>query len=664
MPEDNAKEEPGGGKVVYSDPYAELPFRSDKYAGNCSDMHLGGRGLTDLRDFRAFKSMSVLWINNNKLTSFAGLESNFRVKELYAHENKIQTLGEECLSHMTFLNTLSLNGNKLDDLENVIEELRPMTNLLCLDLYDNPLAQEDNYRLRVIGELETLHTLDRHGISEEEREEAREFMKKLAKMANFSLTKKKISVPRFTPEEAEQRKQTYESIVARFKDRTFKFRIALENYFLLHDKRHLGKVPEALFWDVLGETGLSPLLADDFEKEVLTDKYRVKVDVPATSETGFMRKELMYYRRLCEDVLRPEVRLYPDETWRPNLAPEISIGTMDLSKYVKEVNDRTTLFETTRAREELEATRAAAQGNGENVFGDRLAGKRNKCDEHGLNEFRAGELIKLISSFSDNKVDNNKSFTLEQAEAVMKKMAYFGVVPELGVKGAIEALSAGGSATNFTALELKDALGASVVSSSDIVMIKWRPLTASEKEKLAVRMFGDAGTLLDSLLRLGPADAAGADGAELLSRTTTTGIHATRLRSEYKREIPPPSFITPAQTLKKAPNRADVVILPNLLPDVIKEAKQREVLSKADWSKHLGKLGLKGEFLSVAIERKNRSVLKQAALKLEKDELKKKIAQGLVVPDVKGKPVRKQLVPPSSGGPKGWAASTGNVVIG
>ena len=660
MSSDEIKEGEETSNVVWADPYSCLPFRSDKYAGNCTDMHLGGRNLTGLRDFLAFKSLCVLWINNNKLTSFAGLESNFRIKELYAHENKIQTLGEQCFSHMTFLNTLTLNGNKLDNLENVIEELRPMRNLQILELFDNPLAQEDNYRLRMIGELENLTSLDRHAITEEEREQAREFMKKFAAMANFSLTKKKIVIPRFSPEESLRRQQTYESIVERFKDKTFRFRIALEKYFTLHDKRHLGKVTEQKFWEVLDETNLTQLLEDDFEREVLADKYRVKVDVPAVGETGFIRKQLMFYRKLCEDVLRPEIRLYPDETWRPDLAPEISIGTMDLTKYVKEVKEKTIRMEETKQRELLAATRAAATGGSE-VFGDRLAGKKHKCQEHGLTEFIAGELIKIISSFSGGKVDNKKQLTQEQAESILKKMSYFGVAPVLGVKGATEALFCGGSKTSISALELKDALGASVASlSAESIKIFWRPLTAADKEKLAGRLFGDAGTLLDSLLRMGPAD----NTKELLEKTTLTSIHATRLRSDVKREAQVPAFVTPAEAIQKASNRADVIILPNLLPDLAKEEKKKEELAKADWSQHLAKLGLKGEFLSVAIERKNRSILKQAALRNEKEELKRKMATSLSAPDLKGKPQRKQLVPPSDGGPKGWASSTGNVVIG
>lgn len=651
-------------KRVLSDPYTELPFRSDKYAGMCEEMHLAARGITHLHAFEAFKSMGALWINTNKLTSFTGLEKNFRIKEIYAHENRIQRLGEEVFTHMTFLNTITLNGNKLDDLENVIEELRPMRNLQVLDLFDNPLAQEDNYRLRMIGELDTLTVLDRHAISDEEREEAREYMQKMAKMNNFSLTKRKVVIPKFSPEETEHRRLTLESIIARFNEKTFKFRIALESYFVLHDKRSLGKCNEGIWWEVLDETNLSPLLIDDFEREVLADKYRVKFDVPATAPGGTMRKVLMYYRKFCEDVLRPEIRLLADETWHPNMAPEISVCTMDLTKYVKDVHTKTRMLSETLAREELAATRAASEAGGENVFGDRLAGKRNKCDEHGLNEFIAGELIKIVSSYSGGKVDNEKTFTIEQIESIMKKMANFSVVPEQGVKKAAEELSTNmltESKKTFTAREIKDALGASIVSASpDTPIIKWRRLNDAEKEKLTSKLFTDAGGLLDTLLRLGPKD----DGTELLKKTTLTSIHATRMASDFKRKNDGPTLVTPSMALSKAPNRADVIILPNLLPDIVKETKMKETLSKADWSQHLAKLGLKGEFLSVAIERKNRSILKQAAKTQEKEAMKKKMATSLVVPDPSGKPPRKPLVPPSDGGPKGWAASTGNVVIG
>ena len=169
-------------EVVYSDPYGQLPFRSDKYSSTCEEIYLGEKGINVLRDFESFVSLSVLWLNDNSLESLEGLEENFRLKEIYAHGNKIQRLHEDAFAQCTFLGRLTLSNNKLDDLENVLEELRPMNHLKNLDLFDNPIAQEDNYRLRVIGELPTLTMLDRHEITVEERKDAKAFMKKMKKM--------------------------------------------------------------------------------------------------------------------------------------------------------------------------------------------------------------------------------------------------------------------------------------------------------------------------------------------------------------------------------------------------------------------------------------------------------------------------------------------------
>ena len=61
------------------------------------------------------------------------------------------------------------------------------------------------------------------------------------------------------------------------------------------------------------------------------------------------------------------------------------------------------------------------------------------------------------------------------------------------------------------------------------------------------------------------------------------------------------------------------VIIPNLLPDVVREEKEREILCKADWSKNFAKLGLKKEFLQVALDRKKRSTLKADARAKERE---------------------------------------------
>jgi len=60
-----------------------------------------------------------------------------------------------------FLNTLTLNGNLLGDIEDVIDELKKLKYLKTLSLFSNPIAQEDNYRLRIIAEIPWVETLDR-----------------------------------------------------------------------------------------------------------------------------------------------------------------------------------------------------------------------------------------------------------------------------------------------------------------------------------------------------------------------------------------------------------------------------------------------------------------------------------------------------------------------
>ena len=75
---------------VPSDPYSELSFKTEKHAGLTTELHLGGRGISRLVNFESFTTLDSLWINNNRLTSLRGLESNFRIRHLYAHGNNIK----------------------------------------------------------------------------------------------------------------------------------------------------------------------------------------------------------------------------------------------------------------------------------------------------------------------------------------------------------------------------------------------------------------------------------------------------------------------------------------------------------------------------------------------------------------------------------------------
>jgi len=153
---------------VLSDPSAQLPRITAKYRQSCKELHLAGKKITTLAGFEDFLNLESLWINNNNIKELIGLENNFRLKLLYCHENKIRTI-TDCLAGFTFLNTLTLNNNLLDDINEVTNELKFLRHLKHLDLHNNPVAEEDNYRLRIIAVIPWIEVLDSHIITKEER---------------------------------------------------------------------------------------------------------------------------------------------------------------------------------------------------------------------------------------------------------------------------------------------------------------------------------------------------------------------------------------------------------------------------------------------------------------------------------------------------------------
>lgn len=90
-----------------------------------------------------------------------GLDKNFRLKILCIENNRLTTL-EGSLSNMKFLQVLLLNDNKLRNLDQNLTFLKPLSFLKNLNLFGNPLAEEPEYRSRVIYALPSLEDFDRH----------------------------------------------------------------------------------------------------------------------------------------------------------------------------------------------------------------------------------------------------------------------------------------------------------------------------------------------------------------------------------------------------------------------------------------------------------------------------------------------------------------------
>ncbi len=89
------------------------------------------------------------------------LDKNFRLKILCVSDNRINTL-EGSLSQMKFIQVLFLNDNKLRNLDKNLAVLKPFSFLKNLNMFNNPMAEEPEYRSRVIYALPSLEDLDRH----------------------------------------------------------------------------------------------------------------------------------------------------------------------------------------------------------------------------------------------------------------------------------------------------------------------------------------------------------------------------------------------------------------------------------------------------------------------------------------------------------------------
>ena len=115
-----------------------------------------------MRGFEKFISLKTLWLNGNKLQSITGLDENVQLNNLHLHCNRIKRLGKNALAQFKLLSRLTLNDNLLDDFDGTLLELKCMRNLLSLDLHNNPIAEEDNYRLRVLAVIPSLRIFDLH----------------------------------------------------------------------------------------------------------------------------------------------------------------------------------------------------------------------------------------------------------------------------------------------------------------------------------------------------------------------------------------------------------------------------------------------------------------------------------------------------------------------
>lgn len=179
-------------EVVTLDPFMCIPKRNTKYARDCTEVYLTNRSAEAISDkFKIFENLEVVWFSGNHLSRITNLESNFRIREVYLQDNCLVSLAG--LKNLKFLQVLMASNNQLRNLDKQLGILKRFAFLKKLDLFGNPVADEPDYRLRIVYNLPQVDVLDRSAVKRPERMLASEVVPNMDKVcASKPESKKKI----------------------------------------------------------------------------------------------------------------------------------------------------------------------------------------------------------------------------------------------------------------------------------------------------------------------------------------------------------------------------------------------------------------------------------------------------------------------------------------
>ena len=153
---------------IEGNPWSVLPIKTRLFAKECTEIVLSNRKITKLINFEQFENLEALWLNHNKMEKIENLDTNFRLKILCLGHNRLTTL-KGSLHVMKFVRVLFLNNNKLRNLDKTLSIMKNLSFLENLNLNGNPVAEEPEYRSRVIFFIPTLEILDRHKVTDTEK---------------------------------------------------------------------------------------------------------------------------------------------------------------------------------------------------------------------------------------------------------------------------------------------------------------------------------------------------------------------------------------------------------------------------------------------------------------------------------------------------------------
>ena len=134
-------------------------------------LNLGKLNLRDIHYLSEYYNLEELWLNDNRLRTIEGVKKSVNLKRLYLQHNRLVSL-QGALKKVKHLDTLLLHDNQLRDLKSLVRDIKHMSNLKVLNLFGNPIEEEQEYRSYVIHNIPSLQVFDRREITMKERRSA------------------------------------------------------------------------------------------------------------------------------------------------------------------------------------------------------------------------------------------------------------------------------------------------------------------------------------------------------------------------------------------------------------------------------------------------------------------------------------------------------------
>ena len=117
-------------------------------------------------------NLQKLYLAANSLKFLENLDRMQHLVSIHLRDNQLEKL-DGFSANMKLLQYLNLRGNNISDIKEV-EKLKCLPLLRALVLMENPVADDDDYRIEVLITLRRLERLDKDEYTEDERQEAEE----------------------------------------------------------------------------------------------------------------------------------------------------------------------------------------------------------------------------------------------------------------------------------------------------------------------------------------------------------------------------------------------------------------------------------------------------------------------------------------------------------